>query len=363
MNYLDNHNIWQVSAGDSNRNYVDICIKYQVILNGNGNVGDLRIEKNIVELNKLRSEGKFRLGRADDIYRFKDDIKDGDIVALKTGRKRIYAIGKVIGEYEYNNLFSDIDGWDMNHVRRVNWIWICNKGKDGNYNPKIFENIVLNMGTTYRLPNVDVLDWIKSLDLDLKQDNELGVLPEYNSKTVKIEEISEYLYSKGVSSVAIENLVSVIDDLQMIAKWYWNVDRVSEFETESYLIIPLMRALGWSPQKMAIEWNRIDIALFDKLPREDDNLIAVLEAKRKGDSCLTAQSQAYSYAKDKSSCNRLIVSDGLRYGIFIKGEETKNYELHAYMNLVAFKDKYEIYACEGIKEALWSMTPDWHYEK
>lgn len=33
---LENRNIWQQAAGDSNRNYVGICLDWDVILNGPG---------------------------------------------------------------------------------------------------------------------------------------------------------------------------------------------------------------------------------------------------------------------------------------------------------------------------------------
>ena len=77
----------------------------------------------------------------------------------------------------------------------------------------------------------------------------------------------------------------------------------------------------------------MDIALFSRLPRRNENLVAVVEAKKKGKSCLTAFSQALDYANDKgkNACNRLIVSDGLRYGVYIrKGDD---YNLYAYVNL------------------------------
>lgn len=108
---------------------------------------------------------------------------------------------------------------------------------------------------------------------------------------------------------------------------------------------------------MELEWNHVDIALFNKLPRSDRNLMAVVEAKKKDNSCLTAYSQAYEYTKDRLSCNRLIVSDGLRYGVYIKKDD--DYLLPAYMNLTNFKSDYPIYKCRGICEALWAMTPEW----
>jgi len=34
------------------------------------------------------------------------------------------------------------------------------------------------------------------------------------------------------------------------------------------------------PQRMAIEWKHVDVALFDKLPRNDKNTCVVVEAKK-----------------------------------------------------------------------------------
>jgi len=108
---------------------------------------------------------------------------------------------------------------------------------------------------------------------------------------------------------------------------------------------------------MAVEWTNVDIALFQQLPRTDDNLIAVAECKRKDLSCLTAQSQAESYAAGKQFCQRLIVTDGIRYGVFVKRK--KQFELYAYMNLTRLRDSYPVYGCLGIKSALRAMTPEW----
>lgn len=346
---------WQQGGGDGERDYIDICIKFEVILNGPGYAGPLNDET----IQILHDDGISKIAIADR-KRFAFIMKSGDIVALKIGLQKIYAVGIVVGDYQWSDLFGDVDGWSIQHVRRVKWLWVAPKDSEGQYLPKDFKANVLKQGTTLLLDNPKVLQWIDSLHLDFTKKYEVKDLPAVDSKKVQIEEIAEFLYAKGTSSNSIERLVSAIDDLQMIAKWYKSVDYVSEFETESYLIIPLLRALGWTPQKMAVEWKNVDIAIFNRLPREDQNLIAVVEAKRKGKSCLMAYSQAYNYAKDKENCNRLIVSDGLRYGIFVKHQ--KKYKLHAYMNITDFRERYEIYDCAGIKEAIWAMTPDWHYD-
>lgn len=115
--------------------------------------------------------------------------------------------------------------------------------------------------------------------------------------------------------------------------------------------------MGWTPQKMGIEWNKVDLALFETLPREDDNLDVVVEAKKKDKSCLTAKSQAGSYAKKRPNCKRLIVTDGLRYGIYVKAND--EFSFHSYLNLTDLKTSYPIFNCSGAMNALWAMTPEW----
>lgn len=197
------------------------------------------------------------------------------------------------------------------------------------------------------------------MDVTKNYDRELVALPKaVSQKTINFEEISEYLFSEGISSNSIQTLMDEIDELIRIAKWYnRNNNNPSEFETVTYLVVPLLRALGWTPQKMAIEWNKVDVALFSQLPRKNENLQIVVEAKKKGNSCLSAKSQAQSYSVGKSNCNRLIVTDGLRYGVYFKTKD--EYKLYAYLNLTSLKDEYLVYGCYGAKEALRAMTPEW----
>ena len=112
------------------------------------------------------------------------------------------------------------------------------------------------------------------------------------------------------------------------------------------------------PQRMAIEWKHVDVALFDKLPRNDKNTCVVVEAKKMSASCLSAVSQALSYAKNKSSCRRLIVTDGLRYGVHVRNGQ-QPFTLGAYMNLTRLRKEYPIDNCSGANEALLAMASEW----
>ena len=344
---INNKTIWQQAAGDQDRNYANICLKWDVILNGPGYAGKLPESQGL-----LRKDG-WTSKKVTDLLRFSEKISDGDIVVLRMGTKEVLGVGIVVGKYEWLDEFSDIDGWDLQHVRRVKWVWTSLKA------PKEFPVYTLKQGdTTQVLDSTVVKDWLKTLNiLEENFTRELIPLPLENKEKINFEKISEYLFDQGVSSNSIHTLMDEIDELIRIAKWYKKHNDPSEFETVAYLVVPLLRALGWTPQKMAIEWNKVDVALFSQLPRKDENLKIVVEAKKKGNSCLSAKSQAQSYSEGKHNCNRLIVTDGLRYGIYLKNGD--KFKLYAYLNLTALKNDYPIYECQGVKEALRSMTPEW----
>jgi hypothetical protein len=102
---------------------------------------------------------------------------------------------------------------------------------------------------------------------------------------------------------------------------------------------------------MAVEWKCVDLALFDQLPRSDATLQVVIEAKKMDNSCFSATSQAMSYADGKAACHRLIVTDGVRYGVYIR-TGIQPFKPYAYMNLARLRPGYPVYECKGAKDAL-----------
>lgn len=340
---------WQQAAGDSNRNYAEVCVKHDVILNGPGEYGHF-FEKHDEYQNSSLSSKKIT-----DLRRFSFEMKEGDIVVLRIGTYAVVAVGIVVGDYEWLDCFGDVDGWDLEHVRRVKWLW-----SDLN-NPKEFSTYTMKLGdTTQQLTSIDVIKWIETLNLNFNSFPELVKLPASQNYSVTFEDIENSLFSYGVSDASIKNMSSEFDSLVRIARWYTRNDNPSEFETVAYLSVPLLRTLGWTPQKMAIEWCNVDIALFKSLPRSNETLSIVVEAKKKDSSCLTAFSQAESYAKYKNNCKRLIVTDGLRYGVYIKNLIDNEFRLYAYVNLLRLQEMYPIYSCHGASEAFKAMTPEWN---
>ena len=112
---------------------------------------------------------------------------------------------------------------------------------------------------------------------------------------------------------------------------------------------------------MAIEWSSVDIGPFSTLPRSDEHLSAVVEAKPKDHSCLNVKSKAQYYAEqpERLSCNRLIVTDGIRYGIYFSRGEVFRNTPNAYLNLIRMREEYFLLQCKGSRDSFLSMSPDW----
>ena len=369
---IENRVVWQQAAGDTDRDYSEICVRWGVILNGPGGKGPWP------DCEKPLREDKWSAKKMTDLRRFAEEMKAGDIVVLRLGTAKVLAVGEIVGDYSHHEQFGDVDGWTLQHVRRVRWLWSNLK------HPKEFETYALKQGdTTQKLNEGAVFEWLDGLPISTeKSDAPLPQLPPLpGDASLNVEEISDFLFDKGVASSSISSLLIEIGELIRIAKWYQRAalaherikdqtgasgnhrdSQISEHETVTYLVVPLLRALGWTPQKMAVEWKHVDVALFSQLPRGDKNLRVVVEAKKMDNSCLSAKSQAMAYADGKPDCHRLIVTDGLRYGVFTRHEE-ETFKLYAYLNLTNLKRHYPILECHGAEEALLSMAPEWRLDQ
>ena len=256
--------IWQQASGDTDRDYAKLCLKWDVILNSPASYGRWP------ECQNGLLEGGWSKKKITDLRRFCEQMKDGDLVILRRGTNIVLAVGEIVGCYEHHEEFNDVDGWDIAHVRRVRWFWSDLE------NPKEFQTYTLKQGDTTQLlkKNRDVNSWLRSLEIADEARSRVPVeLPNpLNNAKVSVDDISEYLFGKGVASTSISNLLNEIGEFIRIANWYSHEkQKPSESETVNYLVhrggVPLLRALGWTPQRMAIEWNKIDIALATRTRR------------------------------------------------------------------------------------------------
>lgn len=110
-------NYWQIACGDGSVDLKSIFLKLNVALVGPGKIGDYFDHKSLYASVDKR------------VSTFCEDVDVGDIFVLKkvvNPKKKIWqiiAVGKVIGPYRYEPIFkdTDVDSWQMQHCRRVNW--------------------------------------------------------------------------------------------------------------------------------------------------------------------------------------------------------------------------------------------------
>lgn len=317
-------NYWQVAAGDGKRNYSDIFLKYGVMLMGTGGGGEYFENKEYYQ-NEYGYE---------DISDFVEKIEEGDIVVLKRQQGKsweVIAIGTVNGEYSYLSVFDDVEGWDLQHCRQVDWL-----------EPK-GEKIItgLTRGTFKRINKPSTIKTINNL---LKSGKKLDFtsIPK-PSKDLTDEDLIDILINYGLRPKDAEDFTQTINRVRRLVKWYKDEgDDIKEHETRTFLIVPLLLALGWPEQKLKIEWDNIDIAFFEKPYRwdnkESNECVMILESKKMGDGLSPGTFQASKYAEKYPKCKKIIVSDGRCYKLFKRKGDDLDYS--AYLNILNPKLNY-----------------------
>ena len=152
------------------------------------------------------------------------------------------------------------------------------------------------------------------------------------------KKLNDLLTAKRLPRKSAECIVKKIGDLQELADWYYDVgyyDEVSEDEARTFLVVPLIKCLGWDEKQVRIEWEHRDVVLFDGHPQKGKNKpLILIETKRLGDGLGDApEQQAADYAKKNPTCDRLVVTDGIRYKLFTKPTPFGGWSFSHYLNV------------------------------
>ncbi len=303
--------VWQIAAGDAGRFYGDIFLRYGVALIGPGDAGPWSPERSMIkDLQAVRS--------------FASEVQQGDIILLRIGQRRIHAIGIVVSDYLYLSQFDDVNGWDLQHARRVRW---CRLPKEYEFSSAVFGSRSKRFSGSY---DEDVRHYAEAFvnsPPTAWQDATLPLLP---PEEASLEIIPQELQA----------LASQAADLSLL---YWDQKRFgslpSEAETVAHFVIPFLKALGWQTENIAVEWRNVDVALFNQLPRNPENCAFIIEAKQLGSGVEGALEQAQNYLKNLGTLQDVIVTDGVRYRLY-SGQ--KNFEPTGYANLARLKQSATI---------------------
>jgi hypothetical protein len=299
--------VWQISAGPASRSYSDVFLKNGVALIGPGDAGAWTIERNDEVF-----DGSF-------VRRFASEIAPGDIVLLRTALSKIAAVGIVAGEYLYLNAFDEVNGWDLQHARRVRWGRLP---AEHDFGTAVFG---ANPPRCSRIWNEEVVDFASRFLNSPPTHWQTAPLPELPAEDPPLARVPE----------AIEGLVAQAADLLPLML---DAQRFGELPSEDELIVhfvvPLLRSLGWPPERLAVKWRFIDVAVFSALPRLPEACRFVIEAKRLGAGVEGALKQAQGYVTTLGVPCDVIVTDGIRYRLY---DTTCGFAPLAYANLARLK--------------------------
>ena len=299
--------VWQISGGPASRSYADVFLKYGVALIGPGDAGPWNPERDDDEF-----EGGF-------VRRFASEVKAGDVFLLRTGLATIVAVGLVAGDYLYVNAFDDVNGWDLQHARRVRW---CRSPRGTHVRERGLRRQPATLLTGLEREAVDFAErFLKSPPTHWQT----APLPELPAEEPPLDQVPGAL--QGIVAEAAD-LVPLLQDGQAFG------EHPSEDELIAHFVVPFLRALGWPPERIAVKWRRIDVAVFRALPRTPENCHFVIEAKRLGAGVEGALEQAKGYVEALGLPRDVIVTDGIRYRMYA-GE--RGFAPLAYANLARLK--------------------------
>jgi len=217
-----------------------------------------------------------------------------------------------------------VNGWDLQHAYRVRW---CNLPQEYNFGSLVFGPYPTRFSRTWDEKVIDyTISFLKSPPT-YWQTASLPTLPEVEPELVDVPD-----YLKNIVAEAHDLVSLLYTDRQRFG------DDPSENELVAHFVVPFLRAHGWPPEQIAVEWKRIDVAVFKDLPRIPEKCQFIIEAKYFGAGVEGALDQAIGYAKILGMPLDVIVTDGLRYRMYSCSNDFKNdYMPVAYANMARLK--------------------------
>jgi hypothetical protein len=309
-------NCWQVAAGSAGRDYSDEFLKYGLAFVGG--------EKQCATMGL---------------------VQPGDYILLKRGMSEIRAVGVVVnrgGKHNGNgdkDWLSDVDGWDLPAYCYVDWhvpkTSLTVKGLTRATIQKTWDPAIIK----------DSDDCVAIYPVSSIEPEPIQTYP------VEDEEIVEYLIGKGLRIAAAEELTSTFRRIRRLANYYYkgptNWEDVREHETRTFLVVPMLLALGWPEQSIKIEQpvkgGRVDLALFDgPFTGDPEEAIALIETKGFAQGLFYAPGQAQDYAKHFPKCDVIFVSNGYCYKAYKRNENGFASEPSAYLNILDPRQYYPL---------------------
>ena len=222
-------------------------------------------------------------------------------------------------------MFDEIYGWDLEHSRRViRQHHFTLELREIRSSGELFGG-QRQMPTFIRVNSNRVLNRLRHLCGRCEQ-RELADLP-LVSDPLSMDELERALFGKGLAYDAAHGVRVAIEKQRQLIDWYESLvlapNRPAEHEVVAHVILPLLKALGWSEQLLASEWNKIDLAVFWRTPTDERHCKLVCEAKTIGAGLQDVLEQAEGYVTKigLDECDKILLTDGHRFYVYQRTEQ------------------------------------------
>jgi len=350
--------VWQIAAGEKDRNYIDLFLNYDVMFMGPGRFGAYYADT----YESLQREGIIKKGIATQLRQFCTEVKCEDIVLLRLGAQA-KAIGLIrswkMSEYSWMQTFDDVYGWDLQHTRRVIW---QHDLTDELQKIQKSKGLFHYRGPTFSKVHRQLENQLKNLFNQCKP-RDLKPLPSL-PKPLTLDELGTELFSRGLPNEHVDKFILAIQRQRRLVKWYQEngeqCKRPSEHEVVAHMILPLLLALGWSEQLLAVEWRKVDLAAFGCTPTVPTNCCLVCEAKGYGHGLQNIFTQATTYVKKLGldNCKKILLTEGARLYLYErKANNDWDDRPVGYLNIDLIRTNHITPADTNAVDTIMALTP------
>ena len=329
-------NIWQIATGEPGRDYRELFINYDIMILGPGKPGNAIKNKNVYNTGKPNSSLR-------QVHNFVNRPKSGDRIIMRFANK-VIGIGQIPqgdeSQYIFSDIFACVYGWDLNHCRRVIWA----KEHDALDNlSDVYKNSKQKPSFT-QIHEKAIIDAVSYID-NSYFDRSLKKMPNVDSSVYSDEELGVKLFRAGISNKNIEDIIKALRQAERLCSWYSHdkeIDRPTEHEIVSHMLLPLFLGLGWSHQQIAVEWKNVDMAFFKKTPTKAENCVMILEAKSFGRPLSEVLDQPKRYVKNLGLKNvkYILTTDGINLFVYVRSKDSWDSGPIGYLNIQKLQKEY-----------------------
>ncbi len=178
---------------------------------------------------------------------------------------------------------------------------------------------------------------------------------------MSLEDSGVQLFQDGLSNESVKRAIDAIEKTRRLGSWYNETSlsgrEPSEHEIIAHTTVPLMFALGWSEQLLAVEWEHIDLAFFDHTPTDPKHCTMICEAKHPYKPLESALEQAIHYVRvmELKNCRKILLTSGTR--LLTYRRRGNEWQLNGYANLMKLRMNHAIPRGVSASATLMNLVP------